>query len=172
MIKKEMKPSKMKILKSLLVIGVIAAMGVSATSAVFSSQYVNAGNSFSTGVLKITTDPANAFLLAENMMPGQGVIKTLTVWNNGTVDVNYRVKAFLQSGSEELFNALVITVKKDKEVLYTGSLSGLATNGTAFRPLAKNTGEQLTFELGLPRTATGPQGVKAWIGFTFEAVQQ
>jgi len=167
-----MKSSKMKILKSLLVIGVIAAMGVSATSAVFSSQYVNAGNSFATGVLKVTTDPANAFLLADNMMPGRGVIRTLTVWNNGTVDVNYRIKAFLQSGSEELFNALVITVKKENAVLYTGSLSGLATNGTAFRPLAKNTGEQLTFELGLPSGATGPQGVKAWIGFTFEAVQQ
>ena len=73
----------MKILKSLVVIGAVAALTVGATGAVFTSQATVAGNTFSTGILEIRVNGGHstAGFSYPNAAPGGIATKTFTLMN-------------------------------------------------------------------------------------------
>jgi hypothetical protein len=167
----------MRILKSLAIIGVVAAMAASATGAQFTDQYTNTDNTFATGTVKIGTAPATAFISADNMKPGgPAVTKDLVVQNNGSLDFTYRIWAYKQDGDGDLYNALVVTiVDSTGSTVYNGPLSNLTqanpAPGTPKSLTAKGS-DTLTFTVLLPPEVDGPQGVSTKVAFVFDAVQQ
>lgn len=80
----------LKIMKSLLTIAIVAAVGTSATGAYFNSSQTIADNSFSTGKLEITNNTASYYKVAfSNLKPGDTIGKYVTLTNTGTLPIDY-----------------------------------------------------------------------------------
>jgi hypothetical protein len=58
----------------------------------------------------ISTTPANGFLIAENMAPGDKKTSILKVSNKGNLDFNYSVSSRQESGDIDLYNRILLKV--------------------------------------------------------------
>jgi len=80
-----------KILTSLVMIVVVSASAVAATSAYFTSEVVLGANTFSTGTI-VLTDTRESWMLPfsiTNMKPGDWNRKWVNLTNAGTLDIDY-----------------------------------------------------------------------------------
>lgn len=154
------------------------------SSFTFTSESVLKGSTAETGSvsLSVTGDP----LEVTNMKPGDSVDTTLTITNDGTIDVLYYLSAeWAEEGTGTtarmatiLANRLMVTVTADPGddgvELYDGTLAGLLDQPPAGRPLAvENGSEEVLIEIALPATAGNiVQGLSIAVDFVFVAEEQ
>ncbi|WP_053366866.1 hypothetical protein [Bacillus sp. FJAT-27245] len=117
----------------------------------------------------ISTSPANGFLIAKNMAPGDKKTSILNVSNNGNLDFNYSVSSRQESGDQALFNKIQLTVSDGQGRLFQGPLSGLSQ--FALGTIAISEGRTLTFTAELPiETGNEAQGKSTSVAFDFTAI--
>ncbi len=149
----------------------------------FTSETVLGGSTAETGgvSLSVTGDP----LAIEDMKPGDSADTTLTVANDGTIDVLYYLSADWGKGGSTtsrmatiLANRLMVTVTADPEesavVFYTGSLAGLLDQPATGRALAAENGtEDILIAIELPADATNiVQNLSIAVDFVFVAEEE
>jgi hypothetical protein len=117
----------------------------------------------------ISTSPANGFLIAKNLAPGDKKTSILHVYNNGNLDFNYNVTSRQESGDINLYHKIILTVSDSQGLLYQGSLSGLSQ--FPLGTIVKAESKTLTFIAELPIDSGNEyQGKTATVAFDFTAV--
>lgn len=120
------------------------------------------------------------------MKPGDSVDTTLTITNDGTIDVLYYLSAdWKEEGTVTtarmatiLANRLMVTVTADPDdaadELYAGTLAGLLDRPTDGRALTiANGSEELLIEIELPADVSNiVQGLSIAVDFVFVAEEQ
>lgn len=86
--------------------------------AYFSSEEISTDNVFTTGTLDLGISPASGFITADNLEPGGSVTASLTVTNDGTLDLKYKCTTGHQAGSAALYNALTAEVTRTTTIRY------------------------------------------------------
>jgi hypothetical protein len=113
----------MKISK--LIICMLALVGILGMSA----NYLPFEGTQATGsyyYINIATNPANGFIKASNMAPGDKVTSVLEVQNKGNVDFKYTISARRTDGAQELYDIMLLKVfNSEGEQLYEGGFNGL-----------------------------------------------
>lgn len=117
----------------------------------------------------ITTTPAEGFLIAENLAPGDKKTSILKVNNNGNLDFNYSVSSRQESGDLELYNKILLKVSDTEGRLYEGTLNGFLDFPLGTIEIGGN--DSLTFTAELPLdTGNGFQAKSTKIAFDFTAI--
>lgn len=134
----------MRILKSLLIIGVVGALAVSATKAYFSDQTSIPNNTFATGTIKLTLNHSSGkpFTVSEAYPGYQTNWEYMDIFNGPYPpkpgQLPFEAYAWLSktSGSDDLYNALNIDLydsgwnstcgDSDDVLIYSGSLAGIS----------------------------------------------
>jgi predicted ribosomally synthesized peptide with SipW-like signal peptide len=99
-----------KILISILIIGVVAAIAIGGTAAYFYSSNSVPG-AFTTATFNVAADNAGVPLVFDKLVPGgPAVVKYVRVVNSGDVGAYVRVNAGNWSGNGTLLNALHVKV--------------------------------------------------------------
>lgn len=98
--------------------------------------------------IKLSLFPSKELFTIDNLKPGDWMTRTLTIQNKGNQDFLYRTEAKFVSGSEMLFNELLLEVSKDQTVLYGGKLSDF--RGFEPRKLDHQSEEALTYTVTFP----------------------
>lgn len=135
---------------------------------VFSMEKAQADQGNATNEVDISTSPNGVFFQVDNMKPGDWTTKTIKVQNQGLKDFQYTMSSELKSGSDQLYNALMMTVSDAKGVLYEGTVSGF--KGFDGHKLASSEEEGLTFKIEFPEHLGNEfQGLMSEVKFTFQA---
>ncbi len=180
-----------RLLLSAAVVLVGLAMVAVTSLALFTDTASVGGNTFSTGTIVITADPASAVVSMPAMVPGDQVTNSLTVRNNGSLEHRYAVTS--RTTEDVLAAELVMTIKSDVTtcndtawadtgtILYSGPLGssgvdpviGSAVSGqdTGDRVLAAGGVEVLCVNVTLPLASTSGQDVSTTAVLDFEAEQ-
>jgi hypothetical protein len=117
----------------------------------------------------ISTTPANGFLIAENMAPGDKKTSILKVRNNGNLDFNYSVSSRQESGDLDLFNRILLKVSDGDGPLYEGTLKGFLD--FPLGTIAVGVKESISFTAELPiDTGNEFQGKTTTVAFDFSAI--
>lgn len=185
-----------KILTSLMIIAVLAALITAGAMAVFSDQQTNADNVFTTGTVILGIAPATAMFTVPAMAPGDVVYGGLEVVNNGSLELRYAMTTTADNTSaldEQLDLTIdVVTDPGVDTIWYTdddvvgeaniygpdGVLSAAFFGNPAQgdqagdRTLASGTSERLRFNATLPLdTDNTYQGTTCTVAFVFDAEQ-
>ena len=185
-----------KVLISLLVIGVVAAIALVGAVALFTDSETNPSNSFSTGTVDLAINPATAMFTVSNMVPGDVDYSGIQVTNNGSLELRYAMTTTADGNStldEQLdLTVDVVTGAGNDTIWFTvddvvgeaniygpdGALSvaafGDPTQGadTGDRTLAASGSERLRFKVTLPlSTPDAYQGTSCTVSFVFDAEQ-
>jgi hypothetical protein len=119
--------------------------------------------------IDIATTPANGFLIAENMAPGDKKTSILNVTNNGNLDFNYSVSSRQIDGDVDLFNQILLKVNSSNGHLYEGTLSSFLNFPLGTIAIGKSS--SLTFIAELPlKTGNEAQGKSFKVAFDFLAI--
>jgi len=73
----------------LITAGILAALFLTVTAAVFTSRGTVVNNEFTTGTLVINANPASTLVAYANMAPGDQVTRPLTITNAGSWPFRY-----------------------------------------------------------------------------------
>lgn len=84
-----------KVLASLLVIGIVGAMLGAGTFAAFSDSETSSGNVFAAGTLDISLGSASLEAAIANMAPGDSKTVTVIATNDGSLPLTYTASAVL-----------------------------------------------------------------------------
>jgi hypothetical protein len=185
-----------KVVISLLVIGVVAAVALIGAIALFTSSETNPSNSFSTGTVDLAINPTSAMFTVSNMAPGDVQYSGLQVTNSGTLQLRYAMTTTVDGNStldEQLDLTMdVVTGAGVDTIWFTaddvvgeaniygpdGALSaaviGDPTQGAdaGDRTLAASGSERLRFKVTLPlSTPNSYQGTSCTVSFVFDAEQ-
>lgn len=118
--------------------------------------------------IKLSLFPSKELFKIDNMKPGDWMTRTLTVQNRGNKDFVYRADARFVSGSELLYNQLLMKVSKDQTVLFEGKLSDF--QGFKQRKLAHQNEEELIYTVTFPYESGNEfQGLKTKFQIVFSA---
>lgn len=98
--------------------------------------------------LAIEIDPADRVFEVANMKPGDWAPRKIMIQNTGNVDFSYEAEAYRASGSQKLFDALVLEVRAQETILYDGKLKDF--RNSVSRELPQNKGEELEFTIRFP----------------------
>jgi predicted ribosomally synthesized peptide with SipW-like signal peptide len=135
-----------KLLRSLLVVAVIAGLTTYGTYSAFSATTVNDGNQIQAGTVLLGDNDSNGVLYNEpNLAPGSPVTKCITVTYTGTLPSAVKlyvptapsgtlapyVNVLVEAGSKSSAGMECTGFAKDRDV-YTGKLSQLVANHTSF----------------------------------------
>ena len=150
-------------------------------------------NTFTTGTVDISTNPATALVTFSDMAPGDEVVNPITVSNDGSLELRYAVTSI--TTEDTLAAQLDLTIKSgvttcttggfgvDGTVVYaTGDLGSMAsinvigdpTQGAQAgdRTLAASGSEVLCFNVSLPSSTNNTfQGLTTTATFAFQAEQ-
>jgi len=185
-----------KVVISLLVIGVVAAVALIGAIALFTSSETNPSNSFSTGTVDLAINPATAMFTVSNMAPGDVEYSGVQVTNSGSLQLRYAMTTTADGNStldEQLdLTVDVVTGAGNDAIWFTsddvvgeaniygpdGALA-LAAFGdpaqgadTGDRTLAASGSERLRFKVTLPlSTPDAYQGTSCTVSFVFDAEQ-
>ncbi|GAB6172789.1 hypothetical protein JCM15765_22670 [Paradesulfitobacterium aromaticivorans] len=119
--------------------------------------------------LNIATNPTSALFTADNMAPGDQVSSFVNVLNTGNLDFNYSVNTNQESGSEALFNSLLLKISDNNGPLFEGFLSELADFPLGTISAGGQAG--LSFTASLPKECNNDvQGQSTSVSFVFSAV--
>jgi predicted ribosomally synthesized peptide with SipW-like signal peptide len=188
-----------RIIVSLVVLGGVAAVFVTMSTALFTDSDPVGSNSFNTGTLVLNTSPTSAVWTAvTNGAPGDRATGSLTVSNAGTLDLRYaltgantnatlavgeNLRVALRGGASCDFpfhniDGTNTTLTDDTQVfsgtLNTATLVGSNATGAQAgdRTLAAAANEILCFAVVLPTSATNAlQGLANTTTFTFDSEQ-
>lgn len=107
-----------------LILGSIVLLGI--TTLVSANQpFAGTGAYEANYKIDLDLNPSTELLIGDNMKPGDWITSNMEVQNNGNIDFNYSVSASQQSGSEELYQLVELTVSDSKGKLYEGLLHEL-----------------------------------------------
>ncbi len=116
----------------------------------------------------ISTTPAEGFLIAENMAPGDKKTSILKVNNNGNLDFNYSVSSRQESGDIDLYNKILLKVSDSEGRLFEGTLSDFLDFPLGTIEIGGN--DSLTFTAEVPiNTGNEIQGKSTSVAFDFTA---
>ena len=185
-----------KVVISLLVIGVAAAIALVGAVALFTDSETNPSNSFSTGTVDLAINPATAMFTVSNMAPGDVQYSGIQMTNSGSLELRYAMTTTADGSSildEQLDLTIdVVTGAGADTIWYTlddivseaniygpdGVLSSAAigdpTQGADLgdRTLAASGSERLRFKATLPlSTSNVYQGTTCTVSFVFDAEQ-
>jgi predicted ribosomally synthesized peptide with SipW-like signal peptide len=185
-----------KILTSLIIIAVLAALITAGAMAVFTDQQTNPDNLFTTGTVILGIDPTTAMFTVSNMAPGDVEYGGLEVTNDGTLELRYAMTTTADDTStldEQLDLTIdVVTDPGVDSIWYTaddvvGEANIYGPDGvlsSAFfgdpaqgeqagdRTLASSASERLRFKATLPLgTGNSYQGTTCTVAFVFDAEQ-
>ena len=104
-----------------LFVGLLSIMA----AAVFTSTATVDTNTFATGTVVISTNPATALVTFANMAPGDEVTAPITVSNDGTLDLRYAITS--ATTENVLASQLQLTIKSG---VTTCSNAGFGVDGT------------------------------------------
>lgn len=144
-----------------------AALIGGGTFAVFTSSATNQGNTFAAGTVKISLDKPDGtkYFNIENIAPGDSGSSTVTVKNDGSLELRYDIAEALSGDLASGANGLKVTVKDA-----SGNVITPGTDNN--RKLAAGANEVLTVEWALPKDAGNEyQGTSASLGLTMNAEQ-
>ncbi len=176
-----------------ILIASIGTLGMTLTGAVFFDSESVASNAFSTGTVDVAASPASAVVSFSNMAPGDKVTASLTVTNDGSLELRYAITS--TSSEDFLAEQLDMTIKtdvsvcnngqfgNDGSVIYgpadLGSSSGVNVIGdptqgadTGDRVLSASAAETLCIQIELPlSTGNTYQGLSTDVTLAFAAEQ-
>ncbi|MDR7319349.1 hypothetical protein [Brevibacillus nitrificans] len=116
----------------------------------------------------ISTSPANGYLNANNLKPGDQINSKVHVNNESNTDFNYTISARWESGSKAMFNQLQLVIADNEGVRFSGKLSDLQ-----LVPIGEIDGfnnESLKFTVDVPESLGNEyQGVSTRAIFVFQA---
>ena len=120
-----------RILRSLIVVGLVGTCAATGTFAAFSASTSSAGNSFSAGTVAIADNDAGSALLSlPAAAPGQSTTSCITVTYSGSLDAGVRLYTTLSGGLAPYLN-LVVTRGTDPSPVFS-SCSGFNADGTNY----------------------------------------
>jgi predicted ribosomally synthesized peptide with SipW-like signal peptide len=143
-----------------------AALVGGGTFALFTDSAQNTGNTFAAGTLEISLNKPDGtkYFDISNIAPGDSGSATVTVKNDGTLDLRYDIAQTLEGALAQGANGLKVTIKD--------SSGAVITPGDTNRVLAPGASEDLTVQWTLPRDAGNEyQGASATLGITVNAEQ-
>ncbi|MFA7244125.1 MAG: TasA family protein [Patescibacteria group bacterium] len=170
----------LRIVKSLSVIAIVAALAIGATSAVFTSQASVNGNSFATGTLKIQINKeAGLPFSVSNMKPGDTTNKYMDVMNIGTLPAYYFVHVDTTMDNA-LYDALTVEMRNNDSsgaLIYSGSLDGITgsanrinSSAFAFNPMPAGWSQRIWVKVTLPlATGDSVQGLATGFNIVMDA---
>ncbi len=182
-----------KLTASIAVLGGLVVLLSLSVLALFTDTASVPANTFTTGTVDISTNPATALVTFSDMAPGDQVVNAITVSNAGSLELRYAVTS---TTTEDVLAAqLDLTIKSgvttctiagfdtDGTVVYAagdlGSVAGTNVIGdptqgaqAGDRTLAASGSEVLCFKVSLP-SSTGNtfQGLTTTATFAFQAEQ-
>jgi spore coat-associated protein N len=182
-----------KLMATVAVLAAFAALLSLTVLALFTDTASVGSNTFSTGTVDISTNPASALVTFSDMAPGDEVVNPITVSNAGTLELRYAVTS--TTTEDTLAAQLDLAIKSG---VTTCTTAGFDTDGTVLygpadlgstadidvigdptaggqagdRTLAASGSEVLCFKVSLP-SATGDtyQGLTTTATFDFQAEQ-
>ena len=185
-----------KVVISLLVIGVVAAVALIGAIALFTDTATNPDNSFTTGTVDLAIDPATAMFTVTNMAPGDVQYSGIQMTNSGSLQLRYAMTTTDDDTStlDEQLDLTIDTVTGNgtDNIWYTsddvvgeanvygadGVLATAAIGNTTQgaqagdRTLAASGSERLRFKVTLPlSTGDAYQGTTCTVAFEFRAEQ-
>jgi LPXTG-motif cell wall-anchored protein len=99
--------------------------------------------------IDIVTSPDKVLFDVENMKPGDWAERVLEISNSGTQDFGYIISSKLKSGSEKLYNELLLTITSEaSNELFKGTLGQF--NKLDPRDIKKSESEKLTLRVDFP----------------------
>ena len=170
-------------------VGITAEFVVTDSLAVFTDQEANAANTFTTGSVSIDDSPDSAFFTLANMMPGDSLIKPLTLTNSGATEFRYAMTTVADNvDTKNLRDQLSLTIRvktanpcstEDGAIIYapaalSGGFFGSPAQGAdaGDRSLAAAASETLCFRAELPLSTDNTfMGASTTATFTFDAEQ-
>ena len=122
-------------------------------------------------MLDIETFPKDKFLDVDHLKPGDKVMSSLDVINNGNLLFTYQTIAEFAGGSMKYYDSLKLEIKDgDNKVLYNGSLKDF--KGLEPRRLLIYTKDRLKIKVELPaELGNDYQGLSTIVKLTFRAEQ-
>jgi hypothetical protein len=117
----------------------------------------------------ISTAPANGFLIANNMAPGDKETSILNVSNNGNLDFNYTISSRKEAGNADLYNKILLKVFDSEGQIYEGSLSGFLNFPLGTIAIGGRSAITITAELPI-QTGNEVQGQSTTVAFDFTAI--
>lgn len=119
-------------------------------------------------VIDISTSPAKRVFEVSNIKPGDTMTRPLVIQNDGNIDFDYNMASKMISGSDKLFNQLLLSVSQAGEVLYSGTFGNF--EGMSLRSLGVNDKEELSLSVEFPYESGNEfQGLATSVLFTFTA---
>jgi LPXTG-motif cell wall-anchored protein len=116
--------------------------------------------------IDINTSPEKALFNVSKLVPGDRATRTITIKNSGNQDFHYLSSVKLISGSEKLYNELLLIILDKNSELYKGKLSDF--NKIEPRLLSSNSKEDLTFIIEFPSSLGNEfQGLESKFEFKF-----
>ncbi|QAS53490.1 TasA family protein [Halobacillus litoralis] len=104
----------------------------------------------------------------ENFKPGDYAVRTLTLDNNGTSALHYKMTSSLKSGSEKLYNQLHLTLSIGNSNVFSGPLSDF--EGMEARALNAQSSDELSLRVEFPyESGNEYQGLATEVIFQFVA---
>ncbi|MBE0448725.1 MAG: hypothetical protein IBX64_11630 [Actinobacteria bacterium] len=155
----------------------ILTMLTGGTFAYMTAQTENAGNTITTGSMRIQTEP-EPFMTLKSVMPGGPAQEArTTIFTHAPTKFSYKIKAVRQVGtSTKLWNAIMVEVKDSvTSEIWTGKLNSLDTawfardNGVNGGGL--DNGHLVGFKVWIPQEADVDAETTATIKFRFDAEQ-
>lgn len=133
---------------------------------IFNNPYFIYAN---TDKISISTNPQGVLFDATNIKPGDKFERKLTVKNEGELDFYYQSESKKVSGSDKLFNQLLLEVfDSEGNNLYEGSLAGFKGFEARFLPSFED--EELTFIAEFPEESGNEfQGLETQFAIIFFA---
>jgi len=170
---------KIKVILSLILVGILAFAAGLGTVAYFTSQATSDDNVFQTGTLIIgapdngTNEGVFSF---NNWYPGYSETKSIEVKNLGSLPFKYRIKADITANSgADLSDVLDVVITAGGTQIFSGTLKKLVSDGYVTNDvltLNPNTSQPLSIYVKMQETAGNPyQAASATVKFTFEATQ-
>lgn len=160
------------LLRSIFMIGAIAALTIAASGAIFKDSVEVDENNFASGTVDISANPPDNAISMTNMKPGDSVTSTLTVVNSGSLDFTYDMSAKKDAGISAFYDVLDAKIEQGGTTLYQGPLKDLLQLTTGRRQIASGASEDLTITVSLPLTADNAVMNKyTKVAFDFNAEQ-
>ena len=163
-----------------LVVAAAASLAALSSGAWFTDTESVPNNTFSTGTVDLRADPANSAMYIDHMAPGDKVVAPLSLYNDGSVALEWLVTA---SATGDLAPALQTTIKTgvtscdeagfDADGVDLGSADTTVITDTPFGdmqdPIASMGRTDICIQVELPGEGTGNsyQGDAAELTFNF-----
>lgn len=118
----------------LLACALALAGSVGFAAAYFTAQVSVPDNVIRAGTVAVTAAPVSEAISMENLAPGQGQSRVLTVTNTGSLPVDVSVTEARRAGITEFYQALRCAASSGGQALYDGALAGMATAPVRIAP--------------------------------------